>query len=188
MAERTRFFLALELDPGLKRSLGVYTAGIAPLFAKAKPVWVNPDLYHLTLHFFGPAGPDFPAILGKGMGLAAAAAHRPHVSSEGLAYLPSRGEPRVFCLAFNVEPRGLLDSILTEAKKRAAATMTQDDGRPWLPHLTLARLKVSGAPPLSTLPLLPRLEFLPTSCTLFGSILLSDGPRHRRLADFDFDL
>jgi 2'-5' RNA ligase len=188
MADNPRFFLSIELCQGLKEGLGAYTAALAPLFAGARPTWVQPELFHLTLHFFGPAGPDFPRIVERTMRPAVAAVRSPSLRSAGFLYLPDRGQPRVLCLAFTLEPEGGLDPILAEARRIAAATGTQNESRPWLPHLTLARLKVPGAPPLSVLPQSPRLEFSPASCSLFCSTLFPDGPRHDRLADFEFAL
>jgi 2'-5' RNA ligase len=188
MADNPRFFLSIELDQGLKESLGAFSAALAPLFARAKPTWVRPELFHLTLHFFGPAEPDFSQVLARTMRPTAAAVSRPALNSTGLLYLPGRGEPRVLCLAFALEPENSLAPVLAEARRIAAATRTQNDARPWLPHLTLARLKAPGAPSLSALPRQPRLEFSPASCSLFGSTLFPAGPRHERLADFKFAL
>jgi 2'-5' RNA ligase len=188
MSGNPRFFLSIELDPRLKESLGAYSAALAPLFARARPTWVRPELFHLTLHFFGPAGPDFPRLVERVMGPAAAAAPRPNLRSTGLFYLPGESQPRVLCLAFTLEPEGSLAPILAEARRIAAAMGTQNESRPWLPHLTLARLKAPGAPPLSALPQSPRLDFSPASCSLFGSTLFPDGPRHDRLVDFEFAL
>jgi RNA 2',3'-cyclic 3'-phosphodiesterase len=188
MADNPRFFLSIEPSQGLKESLGACAAALAPLFARARPTWARPELFHLTLHFFGPAGPDFPRLVERAMRPAAAAAPRPNLRSAGFLYLPGEGRPRVLCLAFTLEPEGSLAPILAEARRIAAATGTQNESRPWLPHLTLARLKAPGAPPLSALPQSPRLEFSPASCSLFCSTLFPYGPRHERLADFEFAL
>lgn len=188
MADNPRFFLSIELDQKLKGILGAYSAAIAPLFVRAKPTWVRPELFHLTLHFFGPAQPDFPQLLASTMRPIVAAIPRPALHSSDLLYLPGRSWPCVLCLAFALEPEGLLTSLLAEVRRIAAATGTQDEERPWLPHLTLARLKAPGAPPLSALPRPPRLDFRPVSCSLFGSTLFPGGPTHENLADFKFAL
>ncbi|HWP69130.1 MAG TPA: 2'-5' RNA ligase family protein, partial [Rectinemataceae bacterium] len=48
-----RTFLAIDFSESFKRQMGEYTRALCPSFAGRRLSWVDPRIFHLTLHFFG---------------------------------------------------------------------------------------------------------------------------------------
>jgi 2'-5' RNA ligase len=113
--------------------------------------WVAPEKIHLTLLFLGDVRGEHVATLQKIIqGIAAeCAAFELHAGR--LGFFPNRGAPRVLWLGLkDSEPLRELHSSLTRGLLKQRGVLCPDsdaksfDTDKFAPHLTLARIKVSG--------------------------------------------
>lgn len=187
MDQSHRYFLALELGPAERTKLADFLGEIAPRFASSRPSWVGPELFHLTLYFFGPLFAGFPELLAARLGPRAATIGQPSLSSGRLRYLPDARRPRLLCLDFGLQPQTVFEPLLLEARSLASEVGAQVEDRPWLPHLTLGRLKVpSGAPSLADRPRPPTISLKPSRCVLYASTLGREGPSYEKIVALPF--
>ncbi|TXT42128.1 MAG: hypothetical protein FD137_2259 [Spirochaetes bacterium] len=178
-----RLFAALELEDSIRLSLGGYARELKLSFAPWRPRWVDPSLYHLTLHFYGECGEARARLLREGLGSCPRLTVAPRLEFTGLGFLPSKKSPRVLYLGVSIHPEAAFDPII-----RTALSLDLDaaprSNRPWKAHLTLARLNSSQPFPLREKALLPpplRLFSFPKSFALLESTLLPQGPEYRAL-------
>lgn len=208
MATRHRLFLALNFDDDFKRVLGNYARRLGSPLVSLGPRWVDPRLYHLTLYFFGEVDEAGLAAIAAGFAPLAERTAAPSLAIGRAGFLPSTREPRVLYLGFSMNPPNALAAVIQKARGLAAEIGAADnfsaarEARPWLAHLTLARLKPGIArrrPGLNTLPRLdksplnakdlpppPLRLFLPSSFDLMESFLSPSGPRYEIARRFDF--
>ena len=187
-----RIFLAIDFSESFTRQIGEYQQAIGPSFAGCRLSWVDPRIFHLTLHFFGDIDDSGIALIRDRFSAIAGSIAPPSFKVSGLSYLPGAASPKVLCLNLAMEPAGALAPLVTEAKALAAGLGAMCDDRPWKAHLTLARIREARVPPLAAVPSLaelpfpPRLEYSPESIELKESFLSPRGPRHATLHSFAF--
>ena len=129
--ERLRLFLALRLPEPVLDALGAWQAGL-------RGVRVVPRAHlHITLAFLGsrPAG-ELEAIVGE---LRAAAAEAP----ADLHLAPSRyRETRSVAMLALDDPGGGATGLAEDVQARLERLgVYRREGRPWLPHVTVARFR-----------------------------------------------
>jgi 2'-5' RNA ligase len=104
--------------------------------------WTRPQAWHLTLKFLGEIDENAAARFSAAIEDAAAAASEGDVASGGGVVLPPRGRPRVLGVGF--APGAGFESLARLAAKAELAAVrigVAPDGRPFHPHVTLARLR-----------------------------------------------
>ncbi len=128
-----RLFLALELPARTRAALAAWTeSAIAGRDAlRAVP---EPSL-HVTLVFLGSTEPAEVPRIWSAVPVSGAA---PVLSGGALVALPRR-RPNVFALG--LEDR---DGRAGALQRAVAAALGHDERRPWLPHVTLARVRKGG--------------------------------------------
>lgn len=104
----------------------------------------NLDQLHVTLKFLSATPADrVPAIL-KSLALCAESERASPIRIQSLGTFPGPGQPRVLWAGLrSVEP---LVRLASDLESRIAAIGFPPEGRPFVPHLTLARL--TGPPPV----------------------------------------
>ncbi len=135
-----RLFVALEVPPEVRRELDRRSRDLRAGLPKAR--WVRPEAMHLTLAFLGETdGERLPGLFEE-----LAAAFRPGAAMElrvaGFGAFPPRGRVRV--LWAGVETAGDLagrQRRVVDAVGRALGAPLEEAGRPYHPHLTLARCR-----------------------------------------------
>lgn len=135
-----RAFVAVELDGEARAALGSLQDGLqrAPLAHLGR--WVAPEGIHLTLKFLGdvPAArlPDLrQAIERAGQGIA------PFALALGrLGCFPNLSSPRVIWVGIE-EPTGTLVRLQLAVEREMSRLGFRPEGRPYRPHLTLARVR-----------------------------------------------
>lgn len=181
-----RLFLAINFSDEIKRTIGTYARSVGPLLDGARPAWVDPRIYHLTLHFFGEVDDTFFPTARLRLADLARKTQAPRLSPAGIGYLPSQRSPRVVYLNLAVTPRDALTPLIEGVRSLAAGTGAANETRPWRAHLTLARLKQPRVPPQAALPRPPDFWFSPASFDLMESFLSSKGPRYEVRERYEF--
>ena len=188
MSETLRAFVAVELPPEVKDTLSHVVR-----FLDGRRIGglrtVDPATAHLTLKFLGNVPASQVAAIEDALVDAASRSTPLRLRLDGTGTFPGRGAPRVLWMGLAGDTEGLaaLRSRIEEALHPLGFA---SEGRPFHPHLTLARLgdrstradRDRAAEALSSAPFEPGLTFAVEAVSLMRSILRREGARHVRLA------
>jgi 2'-5' RNA ligase len=181
--ERLRVFVALDLPPDVREALVTWRSGVMSLFPDLRPV--AEDALHATLCFLGNREAGAVKEIADAFQTALDGASGPELGLEAALWLPPR-RPRVVGVRLG-DSEGALASI-----QGAVSAALSDGGwytpekRPFLPHVTVARIPARVRIRPTELPPLPRLTFNAPSVTLYRSRLQRSGARYEPLARMGF--
>jgi 2'-5' RNA ligase len=136
--DTVRTFVAIELDAVLRAALSDLEAELrrAPLARLGR--WVDPLGIHLTLKFLGNVPANQLPSLRQALHRAARTVAPFQLALVGLgSFSPSR--PRVIWVGVH-EPSGALERLQCAVEREMGAIGFPPEGRPFSPHLTLARI------------------------------------------------
>ena len=178
-----RLFTGLDLPAEIVHSLDALIAQLRPT---ARIKWSPPANLHVTTRFIGEWPEERLADLRAALGaLAGHAAISIHVRN--LGFFPNPHSPRVFWAGVEGSPD--LAALAAETDGALERLGLAPEGRPFHPHLTLARIK--DTVPLQklreTIAALPSLEFGSFTADrffLYHSRLGSAGSVYTKLAEF----
>lgn len=132
-----RLFLAVELDPGLRRRLREATAPLRTAVPDAG--WVAEDRLHLTLKFLGEQPESLLPALTDTM-RAIGGRHWPvDMRLRTVGAFPDLRRPRVVWMGIAPSPK--LELLQHDVEAGCAALGIDVDGKPFRPHLTIGRLR-----------------------------------------------
>jgi 2'-5' RNA ligase len=175
-AETLRLFVACDLPAETRRAVEEWQRSA---LEGHEGLRLNHAL-HVTLAFLGsvPAArvPDLTAALSQ------VPVPRCDVAFGEPVFLPLRGAKRVVALQLADRHRALAGLQAGVARALAGVGLYEPGGRPWLPHLTVARFRRPGHPfPLQNVNI-P--EFCVVRAVLYSSLLERAGATHTPLAEF----
>ncbi len=141
-----RLFVAIDVGEVVRaeaaRVIRVITDKIEAVKAPPKITWVKPAALHVTVRFIGEV--DEAAVPELRARLAPPVAMAPfEVEWRGVGTFPSSRHPRALWLGV-VAGGAQLGELEAEVSRRLMGT-TDPEARPLLPHLTLGRIKMTGA-------------------------------------------
>jgi RNA 2',3'-cyclic 3'-phosphodiesterase len=167
-----RLFVAVELPEEVRDALAAWR----PRDAALRPV--TAEGLHVTLCFLGWR--DEAAVERIGAAVLECAAPVGALTVGEALWLPPR---RSRVLAVELEdPSGQLGALAASVVGAMVdAAGHEPEKRPFLPHVTLARVRRGARAPLGDLDAPPPLRFTPTALTLFRSQLGSTGARYEPL-------
>ncbi len=132
-----RLFLALELPSATADELHVV---VEPLREREPALaWVPTHKLHLTLKFLGDADEARVAALGQACERVAARHRTFDMQLAGVGAFPNFRRPRVVWMGVEAEPR--LELLHHDVEVAAADVGYEVEGRPFRPHVTLARVR-----------------------------------------------
>jgi 2'-5' RNA ligase len=132
-----RLFLAINLTEELRHDIASATASLRETVPEL--AWIREHLLHLTLKFFGDQ-PDERVEELRPVLAAVAGRHRPiSMTLGGLGAFPNFRRARVVWLGVGDDPR--LELLHHDVEVACAGLGFEVEGRPFRPHLTLARVK-----------------------------------------------
>jgi 2'-5' RNA ligase len=143
--EQIRSFVAVELSEEARRGLARLRReleGNEHRFVK----WVNPAGIHLTLKFLGNIPSERVAETTEALRRAAQGILPFHLEISGLGAFPSLRQARVLWVGV----RGEMDKLSRLQKNTDSELATlgfAKEERPFVPHLTLARIREGTSPP-----------------------------------------
>ncbi|MBW6484585.1 MAG: RNA 2',3'-cyclic phosphodiesterase [Syntrophobacterales bacterium] len=184
-----RLFLAIVPPDGLNREIA-RLQGRLQRIVTGNIRWVKPEGLHLTLKFFG----DVSAMAVEQISTAgkqAADADAPFTLSLcGLGTFPSAKRPRVVYLEMEGDTKRLT-VFQAKLEKKLAEMGFPGEERPFLPHLTLARIKTLAEPEsllreLSASSAYEARQFTASELCLFKSDLGPGGALYTKLAAYPF--
>lgn len=179
-----RLFVAINLDPAVRRAI---IEAAAPLRVIAPDLaWVREPQLHLTVKFLGEQPDDLAPTLAealRGIGQR----HR-CIDAEigGIGAFPNFRRPRVVWIGVTPAPK--LELLHHDVESTCESLGIPIDGKPFRPHLTLARVKPRAGDP-QALRALARAatevdyveEIVITGIDLMSSELTTAGSRYRVL-------
>lgn len=178
-----RLFIGLDLSPEVVRALEALLDRLRPA---ARLKWSLPANLHITTRFIGewPAErlPDLRSALG---GIPSRPPIPIHIRN--LGFFPNPHSPRVFWAGVEAAPE--LAALASETDSVLAPLGLKPEGRPFSPHLTLARIKepVPLQKLRETIAALPSLDFgsfIADRFFLYQSRLGPAGSVYTKLAEF----
>lgn len=180
-----RLFLAVELEPELRRLLHEATAPVRALVPGA--AWVAEDRLHLTLKFLGEQPDTLVPQLTTAMNEIAERHWPVPMRLRGVGAFPNLRRPRVMWVG--IEPAPKLELLQHDVEERCSALGLEVEGKPFRPHLTIGRLR--GTEKGESLRELARtareIRFRADTdvlaIALMHSKLTPAGPRYERLAE-----
>jgi RNA 2',3'-cyclic 3'-phosphodiesterase len=177
-----RVFVAVDLDDDVRREVGELIARVRATMAgrSGRISWVAPERLHLTLHFLGNVDSATAARVAETV---AEPIDLPafRIAFEGIGTFPSRGRPNVIWLGVGRGRESLaeLHAIVGSRLKGAGCPL---EGRPFSPHLTLARVKQTSASVANRGGNWRLSPSLVDRVTLYESQLGRDGATHIKVA------
>ena len=177
-----RLFIAIELPEEIRRSLVRVQNSLRPVVA-AK--WVRVEQLHLTLKFLGET-PDaeLPGLIEE---LNRVRFDAFELSTAGVVCFPPHGPIRIVAARLEDAERKCA-SLQREIDKACHAAGFRLEGREWIPHVTLARVKMrlpSSARAAAIGTLVERESFLVDYFSLMESRLDQPGPEYVAVARFE---
>lgn len=182
-SERIRLFVAATVPDDRLREVADL---VAPLRAKLTNArWSDVDNQHLTLKFLGSTPVDLLDPVKQLVAMVAASRTGSEMAMTDLGAFPSRTRIRVLWVGVE-DPDGLLTSLAGDLDRAFEPLGFPSEGRPYTPHLTLARFKLpvplkSGFPTLDTSSIAP---FSIDDLVLFRSHLSPKGARYEVVERF----
>lgn len=183
-----RLFLAINLTPDVRRDVASATASLRETVPEL--AWVREDLLHLTLKFLGEQPEEIVARLQPVLE-AVANRHRPlPIALSGIGAFPNFRRARVVWLGVGQDPR--LELLHHDVEVECERLGFEIEGRPFRPHLTLARVReplaVERARELSRIAkrIGYQTEFIVHSIDLMRSDLSAEGPSYTTLVPAAF--
>jgi len=143
--EQIRSFIAIELPEEAKRGLAKLRRALEKdehKFVK----WVDPGGIHLTLKFLGNIPSKRIAEITEAMEKATQGTPPFHLEISGLGVFPSLKQVRVFWVGIGGE-LDKLSRLQQSIDSALAALGFAKEERPFVPHLTLARIREGTSPP-----------------------------------------
>jgi len=136
-----RLFLAINLPASVR---GAIAADTAPMRAAARDLsWVAADDIHLTLKFLGAQPPEAVAPLRDALAPALARVVPLALEIGGLGAFPNLRAPRVVWMGVAADSR--LELLHHDIEVIGADQGYELEGRPFRPHITLARARTALA-------------------------------------------
>jgi 2'-5' RNA ligase len=180
-----RLFLAINLDPAVRRAI---VEAAAPLRAVAPDLaWVSEPQLHFTVKFLGEQPDDLAPRLADALREVGERNRTIAVEIGGIGAFPNFRRPRVVWIGVTPEPK--LELLHHDVESTCEALGLPVDGKPFRPHLTLARVKPRSGDPRMLRELArvaPDVDYVEeiviTTVDLMASELTTAGSRYRVLA------
>lgn len=174
--ESLRLFVALELPPETLRAVQDWQRReLAPHDGLRLS-----HALHLTLAFLGDVQRERVDDLVAALSQVPVAECR--LEAEGVLFLPKKGAKRVIALALRDAGGALARHQAAVSAALADTALYEPPGRPWLPHVTVARFRHPGQPFSLQNVNIPAFSSVRT--VLYSSLLERAGAVHTPLADF----
>jgi 2'-5' RNA ligase len=134
-----RLFLAINLTPQVRREVSAATAVLRECAPKAS--WVDESLLHLTLKFLGEQPEHRVDDIQAAVALVAGRHRELVMALGGIGAFPNFRRARVVWMGIAQEAR--LELLHHDVEIECEKLGIEVEGRPFRPHLTLARVKHS---------------------------------------------
>lgn len=182
--DRVRSFLALLLPPELITAAAEIEKRLRVSFPPQAVKWVEPELFHLTVRFFGDLDREQlekARLLVAGLDRAFAAVR---AQIDGISAFPSPARPQTLWISLR-DPQGRLDRLAESIDGRIREAGFGPPDKPWKSHLTIGRVRrehhLKVDPSWTRGLTWPGCHFTISTVALMQSELRPQGPRYTPL-------
>ncbi len=180
---KKRLFIAVDLPEPIKKS--VHDSFLSVRDTNIKPI--AKDHVHITLRFIGYVDDAQIVLIKKALQQALKKIHSFYfMISDRMSCFPNMEKAKVLFLGIEKGADSFLE-LFKAIEKELCSVPLQEESRPYIPHITLARTKN----PCSVVDIVKKIgfdlnnEILCNKLTLFESILKKNGPQYSILAEYD---
>jgi 2'-5' RNA ligase len=179
-----RIFIALEVPEKIKKEIEKTQNQLKNAGIKGR--WVSPEIAHLTLVFIGKTMPTKIREIEKILKEASTQTSPISLWLEKIGAFPSPTKAKIIYLSLKGE-LGKLNALGLKIRKSLKKQKINFDRKPFIPHLTLGRLKK----PQNLTRLLSKIkfsrqQFFGHQLNLIQSILTFQGTIYKTLTSFEF--
>ncbi len=185
----TRCFIALNLPIEIKSEIAAFQTLLSQKMPGWRVTWVKPGVFHLNLHFLGNLSQDGINRLQSALG-ALKGNFGPILGAlNDLDAFPNTYQPKVLILGIKEikrekEAKGGLVALQKEIGKILRTQNLPMETRPFVPHITLGRVKYFPRQPILPVVKINPLEFEINSFELMASELTPTGPEYKILEKY----
>jgi len=178
-----RIFIALEIPKKIKEEISKTQNQLKAAGIQAR--WVKPEIAHLTLIFLGETAPNKVGEIEKILKEAGSQISPVNLWLEKVDCFPSPTKAKIIHLSLKGE-LGKLNTLALKIRKLLKKQKINFDQKPFVPHLTLGRLKKpqNVSEILSKIKIL-RQNFFVYQLLLIQSTLTSQGPIYKTLRSLE---
>jgi 2'-5' RNA ligase len=141
--EQIRSFVAIELPPEIKAGLKRIQDSLS-LAGGNSVKWVEPGNIHLTLKFLGNVGEDRLAAVSQALQDSADQISAFQLNFKGLGAFPNLNRVQVVWIGLGGQ-LDVLQALFRAVDENLESLGFPPEGRPFTPHLTLARARESAS-------------------------------------------
>ena len=139
-APSLRVFCAIELPAEVRARAAEHIARLRKAVPDVRASWEREEKLHITLKFLGEVEAGRVEALSVAASRATGQARPFNLALAGAGAFPPRGLPRILWLGIN-DSSGALARLHGRLEDECAAAGFEREGRPFHPHLTLARMR-----------------------------------------------
>lgn len=177
-----RCFISIELPAHYKKRLFECIVQLKKMHLGYGVKFVQKDNFHVTLHFLGNLGEKEIAFVRKVIRSNIDKLRKFELFFDGISAFPSLVSPRVLFIKGNGDIGALLQ-FQEETGKDLRALGISVDSRPWVCHMTIARITEQRKIDTRGIDF-PADKIMVDEISLMESILLPEGPRYRKIFGF----
>jgi 2'-5' RNA ligase len=178
-----RIFIALEIPEKIKKEIGKIQNHLKTAGIQAR--WVKPEIIHLTLIFLGETVPNKVGGTEKILKEVSSQISPVNLWLEKIDAFPSPNKVKIIHFSLKGEA-DKLNTLVLKIQKCLKKQKINFDQKPFVPHLTLGRLKKPQnlTSYLSKIKI-PHQEFFVHQLSLIQSTLTPQGPIYKNFASFE---
>jgi RNA 2',3'-cyclic 3'-phosphodiesterase len=190
--EHWRLFAAVPVSDDVRELMHSLRAAIEPIGWTVR--WVDPDLAHLTVKFFGDTRPEHVGTLESKLAFAAERSSSFALTATGFQLLGPRKQPNVLSLAIDGTPDDAqamerFKSLVQHVERQTSGVGAGGNQRGFMAHLTLGRFKDREGAPADALTTLasvavPDVRFDVDRLLLVRSVLSQTGPTYSTIGEW----
>jgi len=184
VTDRVRLFVALDFPAAVKDAVAAVASKLSHTVPDAR--WVPRDNVHVTTTFLGWVEGDRVSEIAEAAAEAAGGMLPFDARLGDLGAFPSTRRARVVWIGID-DPAGGCAAAAAACEDAVERRGVGAERRPFVPHLTIARLRVP-APVALPEAIVPGLRFTVDRLTLFRSHMRRPAPAYEELAVYPFGL
>lgn len=179
-----RLFLAIPLSWEIKQAVWNIQDQVKEQMPRSHVSWVEPEQFHITLHFLGEVSEEVEAeLIGRLRNKEWVVPFTLKLSN--LAAFPNKKHPHVLCVKTSMHSGAF--GLYKRTGDVVASLGLPIDERSWEPHITFGRVKVQSEVLRPELIQVPPLKFAVSSFVLMSSVLSPEGSRYEVVEEVGFD-